>query len=158
MLFSKKILLVLLFYSLYSPGQVHFCSWNLENFGKSKSDSAIRFISTTLKEFDLVAIVEVVAGNGGAQAVAKLADELNRKGDKWDYCVSDPTSGLGGSSERYAFLWKTSRLKKTREAWLEKNYALEIDREPYSAEFEYKQKKFTATAFHAIPKRKLQEA
>jgi hypothetical protein len=25
------------------------------------------------------------------QAVAKLADELNRKGSKWNYIISDPT-------------------------------------------------------------------
>jgi hypothetical protein len=31
----------------------------------------------------IIAIQEVVAGYGGAQAVAKLADELNRKGSKW---------------------------------------------------------------------------
>ena len=44
-------------------------SWNLENFGKSKADSAIEFIANTVKEYDVIAIQEVVAGYGGSQAV-----------------------------------------------------------------------------------------
>jgi hypothetical protein len=40
-----------------------------------------------------------------AQAVAKLADELNRKA-KWNYIISDPTVGAY-KTERYAFIWKT---------------------------------------------------
>lgn len=144
-----------LFLSLtfYSFCQVHLCSWNLQNFGKSKSDSTIRFVSHTLKNFDLVAITEVVAGKGGAQAVARLADELNRSGAKWDYCISDPTTGHSGSSERYAFLWKTSVLKK-QSAFLEKKLADSIEREPYIGRFLYGDKKFTLAVFHAVPKNK----
>ena len=82
-----------------------------------------------------MAIVEVVAGLGGSQAVARLADELNRKGSKWDYSISDPTTGSPSKSERYAFLWKTSKLKKIGAAFLENKYQTEIEREPYLATF-----------------------
>ncbi len=51
-----------------------------------------------------------MAGYGGAQAVARLADELNRKGTKWDYVISDPTSSSAYKTERYAFIWKTSKV------------------------------------------------
>ena len=137
--------------------QVRFCSWNIQNFGRSKSDSTIQFIAETIKDYDVVAIVEVVAGNGGAQAVARLADELNRTGTKWDYVMSDPTQGTPGRSERYAFLWKTSRLKKIGEAWLEKNFEKEIEREPYFASFEENGNVFTLVTFHALPKSKQPE-
>lgn len=152
-----KLLKIILFAFLLivasnSVAQIKLCSWNLENFGKSKSDSALTFIANTLKIFDLVAIVEVVAGNGGAQAVAHLADELNRKGSKWDYCVSDPTTGSPNKSERYAFLWKTSQVKKIGDAWLENTFKNEIEREPYFASFSYGEKEFTVATFHAIPK------
>jgi uncharacterized protein with GYD domain len=40
---------------------------------KSKSDVEINFIANTLGAYDVIAIQEVVAGYGGAQAVAKLA-------------------------------------------------------------------------------------
>ncbi|WP_317898338.1 endonuclease/exonuclease/phosphatase family protein [Aurantibacillus circumpalustris] len=155
----KKVFFLFIFFqfSLSLFSQIKLCSWNLENFGKSKSDSAIDFIANTLKPFDVVAIVEVVAGNGGAQAVARLVDVLDQKGFDWDYCISDPTSGSTNSSERYAFLWKTSRLKKLGRAWLDSCYQSEIEREPYFADFIFEGKIFTAGAFHAVPKNKQPE-
>ncbi len=139
------------------PAQVKILSWNLQNFGKSKSDSTLIYIANTVKDYDIVAIQEVVAGYGGAQAVAKLADELNRKGAKWDYVISDPTSSSAYKTERYAFLWKTAIVKKIGKAWLEQKYNLEIDREPYYCTFEYKNKQFTVANFHAITKSKQPE-
>jgi endonuclease/exonuclease/phosphatase family metal-dependent hydrolase len=137
--------------------QVKLISWNIENFGKSKSDSEINFITNTLKSYDIIAIQEVVAGYGGAQAVARLADELNRKGSKWDYVISDPTSSSAYKTERYAFIWKTSIIKKIGKPWLEKKYHLEIDREPFYCTFEYNKKQFTVANFHAITKSKQPE-
>lgn len=156
---NKKIIFLFLFLFFLQSlvSQIKLCSWNLENFGKSKTDSAVNFIARTLREFDLVAVVEVVAGDGGAQAVAHLADELNRKGAQWDYCISDPTTGAPNKSERYAFLWKTSKLKKLGRAWLDTIYSSEIEREPYFADFISEGKVFTVAAFHAIPKGKKPE-
>jgi endonuclease/exonuclease/phosphatase family metal-dependent hydrolase len=133
--------------------QPKLLSWNLENFGKSKSKGEITYIANTVKDFDIVAIQEVVAGDGGAQTVARLADELNRKGAKWEYTISDPTSSSAYKTERYAFLWKTSKNKKIGRAWLEKKYHLEIDREPYFCTFQYANKQFTVASFHAITKK-----
>jgi deoxyribonuclease-1-like protein len=132
--------------------QTTLLSWNIENLGQSKSTSDISFIALTIKDFDLVAIQEVVAGPGGAQSVAKIVDQLNRKGAKWDYVISDPTSSSAYKAERYAFLWKISSVKKIGEAWLEKKYNLEIDREPFFCTFEYNKKQFTVVNFHAITK------
>lgn len=137
--------------------QVKLLSWNVENLGNSKSNKDIIFIANTIKDYDIIALQEVVAGDGGAQAVAKLADELNRKGSKWDYTISNPTSSSAYKTERYAFLWKTSKVKKIGEAWLEKKYHLEIDREPYYCTFDYNGKQFTIANFHAITKSKQPE-
>ncbi|PWA06030.1 endonuclease/exonuclease/phosphatase family protein [Flavobacterium laiguense] len=137
--------------------QTKLLSWNLENFGKSKSDQEIAFIANTIKGYDIVTIQEVVAGNGGAQAVARLADELNRKGAKWDYRISDPTTSSAYKTERYAFLWKTNTVKLKGKPWLEQKYQLEIDREPYFATFEIKGKAITLVTFHAITKSKQPE-
>src|SRR5882672_4396646 len=89
-------LLLLLFSSFIKEADenIKICSWNLMDFGKSKSDSEIQLIANTLKNYDIVLIQEVVAKDpGGAQAVARLSESLNRKGAKWDYRISDPTSG-----------------------------------------------------------------
>lgn len=154
---KKIISLYLLFFISILNSQVKVLSWNVENLGKSKSDTTITFIANTVKVYDIIAIQEVVAGYGGAQAVTKLADELNRKGSKWDYVISDPTSSSAYKTERYAFLWKTSKVKKIGRAWLEQKYHLEIDREPYYATFEYNGKQFTLANFHAITKSKQPE-
>ena len=150
-------LFLLLLVQLSLTGQVKVVSWNIENLGKSKSNETIGFIAQTTRDFDIIAIQEVVAGYGGAQAVARLADELNRKGSKWDYAISNPTSSSAYKTERYAFLWKTSRVKLIRTPWLEKKYNLEIDREPYYATFELDKKQFTLVNFHAITKSKQPE-
>ena len=94
---------------------------------------------------------------GGAQTVAQLAAELNRKGAKWDYAISNPTSSSAYKTERYAYLWKTSRARLKGKPWLESKFQLEIDREPYLATFEINQKEVTLVNFHAITKSKQPE-
>ena len=140
-----------------SQNSISICSWNLKHFGNSNSDESIDFIANTIKDYDIIAIQEVVAGIGGPQAVARLNDALNRKGSKWDYSISAPTSGSPQSSERYAFIWKTSRLKKVGKAWLDKNFDVEIQREPYLITMSAEGEDFTLVNFHAIPRSKQPE-
>lgn len=154
---KKCFVFLFVFFSVSLFSQIKILSWNIENFGKSKSEEEITFIANTIKSYDIIAIQEVVAGYGGAQAVARLADELNRKGSKWDYVISDPTSSSAYKTERYAFIWKTSIIKKIGKPWLEKKYHLEIDREPFYCTFEYNKKQFTVANFHAITKSKQPE-
>lgn len=137
--------------------QVKICSWNLQNFGKSKSDSELKFIAQTLKDFDVVALQEIVAGYGGSQAVARLADELNRTGTKWDYEISEPTNSTPYATERYAYLWKPTKVERVKKGFLENNFVQEIDREPFLLDFRYGDYEFTLVNFHAIPKKKQPE-
>lgn len=149
-MFKKNFLLLL--FTTFSFAQIKLMSWNVENLGSSKSEENIEFIASIIKTNDIVALQEIVAGNGGAQAIAKLVDALNRKGTQWDYVVSDPTSSSAYKTERYAFLWNTSKVKKIGNAWLEKKYHLQIDREPFYCTFEYEKKQLTIVNFHAITK------
>ena len=114
-------------------------------------------MAQTLKDFDVVALQEVVAGHGGPQAVARLADELNRTGAKWNFEISEATNSTPYATERYAFLWKTGKVKKVHKGILEQNFVNEIDREPLMADFSYGGKNFTLVNFHAIPKKKQPE-
>lgn len=156
----KTYILLIIFFLFCSElilAQVKISSWNLQNFGKTKSESEINFIADVLNDFDVVALQEIVAGYGGVQAVAKLAEALNRKGSKWDYVVSSPTQSTPYSTERYAYLWKAAMVKQVGTGWLDQHYKDEIDREPYMLEFSYKGKSFTLVNFHAIPKKKQPE-
>lgn len=120
----KTKLLFLLLITTTFQAQLKILSWNLEDFGNSKTDSTIIYIANIIKNYDIVAIQEVVAGQGGAQAVAKLANELNTKGAKWNYSISDPTTGTSYKTERYAFLYKTVTVKLIGKPWFEKKIQL----------------------------------
>jgi endonuclease/exonuclease/phosphatase family metal-dependent hydrolase len=150
-----RLLILVLIMNLPVQAQltVKLCTWNIRDIGNSKSDTEISFIANTIKDFDVVAIQEVVAGNGGAQAIARLAAELNVSGLSWDYTISNPTSSSAYKQERYAFLWKKNKVTKIGEAWLEQQYGIEIDREPYFATFLKQGKYFTLVNFHAITKK-----
>jgi hypothetical protein len=47
--------------------QTKLISWNIANFGQSKSDKTIHYIANYLRDYDI--IVEVVAGYGGVQVL-----------------------------------------------------------------------------------------
>ncbi|UZR93398.1 endonuclease/exonuclease/phosphatase family protein [Chondrinema litorale] len=130
-------------------------TWNLFNFGKSKNAQELEFIAETVRDFDVLAIQEVSTGPAGPQAVARLADILNRKGAKWDYIVSDATSGDG--TERYAYIWKTSKVKLKGKPRLSKVLDKKVDREPFLAHFINKNDSFLLASFHAIPTSKKPE-
>ncbi|WP_417238760.1 endonuclease/exonuclease/phosphatase family protein [Bizionia sp.] len=128
-------------------------SWNIQDLGQSKNTEEIAFMANVLKDFDLVAIQEVVAKHpAGAQKVAELADELNRRGAKWDYRISDPTKSPSVyMSERYAFLWKTSKIDIIGSAYLDKALETKVYREPYIGKFKLKKanKEFYVINFHS---------
>ena len=114
---NRKHLLLLLFFIIGLPQliiaqkETSLVSWNNRDFGKTKSAEEIEHIAEILRDYDIIAIQEVVAGYGGSQAVARLADELNRKGSKWDCSISYATKSPKYKTEKYAFLWKTSKVK-----------------------------------------------
>lgn len=156
-----RYLNIFLIFSLFSSFSdqpvktVKACSWNLMDFGRSKTDAELEFIAETVKDFDVVLVQEVVAADpGGAQAVARLDNLLDRTGTQWDYRVSDVTSGENSyKRERYAFLWKPSAIALVAEPWLEIQYTNEINREPFYATFKCGKVEFTMVNFHAITKK-----
>lgn len=62
----------LLFFITILNAQVKLLSWNIDNLYKSKSDAEILYIDEAAKSYDIIALQEVVAGYGGAQAVAEI--------------------------------------------------------------------------------------
>lgn len=150
-----KALILLLTTALISfsvDAQVKIMTWNLLNVGKSKTDENIEYIAKVIKQTDIIAIQEVVTNPSGAQTIAKIHEELNRSsGAKWDYAISDPTVSSPYRSERYAYMWKTSKVKLKGKPFLEPTYVEEIEREPYMATFIYKGKELTISSIHTLP-------
>jgi deoxyribonuclease-1-like protein len=147
--FLNILLFFLLSFNLSGQQDFSLVSWNIRDFGKTKDAEEINTIAKTVREYDIVAIQEVVAGYGGAQAVARLADKLNRMGSKWDYRISDPTESPPYKTERYAFLWKTSKVQLVGRPWLDKDNKDLIFREPYLAKFKVKGKQFIIANYHS---------
>jgi len=143
----KKILFLFsLFFSLTLISQVdtsylNIVSWNIQNFGKTKSKltDVMNYITSKVKNYDIVTIQEVSTSEFGSQAVAKLDDLLDRTGTSWDYVISNPTTGQG--SERYAYIYKKSRVK-LKSAELEKSLQDSINREPFKAVFMFKSQEY----------------
>ncbi|WP_394747083.1 endonuclease/exonuclease/phosphatase family protein [Spongiimicrobium salis] len=133
---------------------IHLISWNIKDFGKTKKSGALRRIAEIVQKADILVLQEVVAGYGGAQAVAKLSDQLNRMGAKWDYIVSDPTDSPPYMTERYAYIWKTKHIKIKNRGRLLRELHRSIDREPFLIDFYLNKKKFSIINFHSRPYRK----
>ena len=131
-------------------------SWNIKDFGKSRDDTEILNIAKLLRDADLVAIQEVVAKDpGGAQAVARLADQLSRMGAAWDYRVSNPTKSPSSQiSERYAFLWKKHKLKMLGRPHLINELSDIVHREPFLGIFIYQNKKIHVLNYHSCTHKK----
>jgi len=131
--------------------QLNIVSWNIKDFGKSRDDLEIEMIANIVRDADIIAIQEVVAKDpGGAKAVARLADELNRKGANWSYAISDPTkSPSSHKCERYAFLWKEHKAILKSKARLISNLEQYVDREPYYAVFDIDGKELNILNFHS---------
>lgn len=125
-------------------------TWNLYNIGISKSDEEIEFIAKLLNNYDIVAIQEISTKLSGPRAITKLNEELGRRGGKWDYVISDPTTGAG--AERYAYLWRTNKVSVSGRSWLAKPLADKVDREPFMTRFKTKGgKTILLASFHAVP-------
>ena len=128
-------------------------SWNIQHLGRSKTDEEIWEMAQILRHFDIIAIQEVVAKDpAGAQAVARLVDALNRMGFQWDYRISNPTKSPSVyMSERYAFIWKPSRVAIQHRAFLDSEREDLFYREPYIAAFKSKKdnKKFYVANYHS---------
>jgi len=150
---SKKIVALLILLNVYHTSIFGFqknddlstlkfslVTWNIQDLGGSKNDEEILFIAKILKDYDLVALQEVVGKDpAGGKAVARIADALNRLGSKWDYSISNATkSSSSYASERYAFLWKTSKFRLKKRAYLDSELQSKIEREPYIGFFECK--------------------
>lgn len=150
--------LTLLAINLFAQQSISIVSWNLKDFGRSKSEQEIAAIARIVKDYDVLAIQEVVPSPAGSTAVGKLAAALNLTGASWDYVISNKTSGISASSaERYAFLWKKAKVTKVGEALLAAKFQQEITREPFLATFKAGKIQFTLVNFHAIPKSKQPE-
>lgn len=163
-IFSSYIIAALLSFSIPSPqapdtpvastSSFTVMSWNIQTFGRSKTDAEILTMAGIMRDFDIVLVQEVLTNEGGAQAVARLEEALDRTGFEWESNISDRTVNWEGcGSERYAYLWKPSRARLKGKPALAGEYSDLICREPFIATFSVGGGDVTFVNIHAIPMR-----
>lgn len=150
------IILILLLVSNYSfANTIKFCSWNIANLGKSKSTTELAIIAALIKDFDLIAIQELVASDEGPYAVRKIVKALNNENNQWLYTISSSTtSDNPQENERYAYIFKKQKIKLLEKKELSFEYKTNITKEPYVVTFTSGKDTFTTVNFHAVPKKK----
>ncbi|WP_044101728.1 endonuclease/exonuclease/phosphatase family protein [Neolewinella persica] len=134
--------------------ELRLVSWNVQDMGRTITDADIDRMAALLRDADVVAIQEVVAKDpAGAQRVAALDAALDRTGTEWDYRISPPTSSTSSyDKERYAFLWRRSKVKMLRYQ-LDNTVADAVVREPFWLEVAVKgfPEPIWLVNFHSLP-------
>lgn len=131
---------LLLFWGLLigaSAQSFTLATWNIADLGRTKSAAELVWMARIINQYDAVAIQEVVAVDPkGAQAVARIVEELNRMGAAWDYRVSPPTASSSSAiRERYAYIWRKSKCRFLR-AGLDTRLGDFVEREPFWLELQ----------------------
>jgi endonuclease/exonuclease/phosphatase family metal-dependent hydrolase len=136
-------------------GPIRLVSWNIANLGGSKDAAEIGVMADVLAPAaDVVAVQEVITSEAGTDAVLRLTAALQARGGAWDWAVSEPTTGRG--SERYAFLWRTDRVRLAGPCRLDTPLAEVLDREPFLCPFAAGEgaRPVLVASFHAVPSSK----
>jgi endonuclease/exonuclease/phosphatase family metal-dependent hydrolase len=151
----RYLIIFLLFTTIITAQnkELTIVSWNIQYFGKTKNAEEMNKIADIVKHADIIAIQEVVSSYGGRQAVARLTEVLNSKGESWDYLLSDKTNSTKYMTERYAIIWKNEhiKIKKDNKGHLIKELDEKVDREPFIIEFFMKDTSFFVMNYHAKP-------
>jgi len=100
---------------IHGPATITIASWNIEQFGETKSSDPVRLtrVATVIKEFDVVAIQEIVhAASHGQAVVDRLTSELrNQYGRTYDHVLGPETGCPGGRIEQYAVLFDSEMVE-----------------------------------------------
>jgi deoxyribonuclease-1-like protein len=97
------------------PATITVASWNIEEFGETKSSDPVRLahIAAVIKNFDVIAIEEITdAASQGQNEIDRLTSELrNEHRRKYDHVLGPRTGCEGGRTEQYAVLFDSEILK-----------------------------------------------
>ena len=82
---------------------LRIATWNIRNFGATKTERAVRYIATVCRNFDIIAIQEVKDSLSGLEKLQKYL------GPNYRFIFSDPA----GNTERLAFVYDKDRVDAT---------------------------------------------
>ncbi len=161
--FSLFFFVLINFIWAQSPKELKILSWNQKHLGRDSFDP--KLAAPLLEQADLMAFQEVNTSESGKKALWKLKESIQEK-SKEKLCAAF-SEIPEGESERFAFLWKNSRISfVTNNGEIIKDcennvftvrlgvkHAKEIAREPAIGTFQDKvtEKTFTLAVVHLRP-------
>lgn len=126
---------------------IKIASWNIRDFSDaSRDDEELQHICNILKEYNLIAIMELIDEN----VLIRAQNMLRSWGLYYDYEVSDPVGRSPSSMERYAFLYDTDKVYVVEPGLLYPDPEDKFTREPYYATFRSGNFDFTIIVVHVI--------
>ena len=129
----------------YCSPNITIASFNIRKFSDtSRNDEELDKITEVLKQFDLIAVQEII---GDVKILNRTVEMLAKKGKKYNFVVSEPMGNV--QKERYAFLFN----KKLTLVGKPKIYYDKYDkfiREPYFASFKSGEFDFDIFTVHIL--------
>lgn len=116
--------------SCHAVAALSVATWNIQRLGHNNQKS-FPMLAKVISHTDFLAIQEVMT----SQAVSKLEGEVEKAtGESWSSMESDAI-GRGSYKERYAFLWRDSKVAYEDGAVSYIDRRDVFEREPFSARF-----------------------
>ncbi len=95
-------------------------SWNIQQFGKTKSSDPLRLarIALVIAQFDVVAIQEITdAASQGVMVMNRLTEHLQAAYNRsYEYVLGPRTGCAGGRTEQYAVLYDPEKIELVAQA------------------------------------------
>lgn len=145
--------------------RIRIATFNIQKFGDKKSSTRVNevgvdelgTIAKIISRFDLVAIQEILGGDG--VALRRLVDLMNESGGNYAATMSEPI-GEGSYFESYGFIWDRDRIELVPgSAYVVQDPGKRMHREPMVATFQTRRPasgaetpfRFTAINVHTDP-------
>jgi endonuclease/exonuclease/phosphatase family metal-dependent hydrolase len=130
---NLSVFLLTLFFGTSSlASDFEMASWNIRNISNnSRSDAELGIISLVIFRYDFVAVQEVLDETVIERIKDILKDDFQAD---YDILVSDQVGG--NKKERYAFIWRTNKIRAKKDPWFYGDPGNRFEREPYCGSFE----------------------
>jgi len=131
---------------------VKIASFNIENYstGKAEKRQVLNTLASILTNFDVTAVQEI--RDQTDDSISKLVGKMNSIGnqDEYAYLIS-PQVGTDSRKERYAFIYRKSKVRHAGNDYLYEDKGDVFAREPYIAGFRAGNFDFTLVNIHVDP-------
>jgi endonuclease/exonuclease/phosphatase family metal-dependent hydrolase len=146
------VFLTFIIHGIYGQENLRLLSWNIQHFGYHKTELQIEQIASVIEEYDIVAIQQIDSKELSAEkAISQLIIALNAKGFDWSYTLSQPTKTKKSNQQRYAFLWKTYKVKVLGNGFLLNDLQRKVVHEPFVMNIKWNNERVSLYNYQAKP-------